>query len=143
MTSTVLRVSVVSCALALSLLEVRVSAYGQQNQIQRIAAKSGETIELHTVFAQANCRSTLLATPEVEVLDGPPEMTVSVKEEMVAVPAADCNKKIKGGVVIATIGEVKKPIEGKLTYRVKFKTKGPNNQLARTYYYSLFPGNPK
>ena len=137
MTSTILRVSAVSCALALSAAYDPVRA--QQEQIQRIAAKSGETIELHTVFAQANCRSTLLATPEVEVLDGPPELTISVKEQMIPVPAAGCYNKMKGGVVIATIGEVKKPIEGKLTYRVKFKTKDLNKQLAKAYYYSLFP----
>jgi hypothetical protein len=135
----ILRMSAMSCALALSLLPACVSVRAQQNQTQRIAAKSGETIELFPVFAQVNCRSILLATPEVEVLEGPPELTLSVREQMVPVPAADCHNKIKGGILIATIGEVKKPIEGKLTLRIKYKTKTVNNQVARTYYYSLFP----
>jgi hypothetical protein len=114
-------------------------AKAQQIQIQRIAAKSGETIELYPVWAQANCRSTLLVPPEVEVLEGPPELTFSVKEQMLRIPAAECPNKIKGGMVIVTVGDVKKAIEGKLTIRVKLKTKVLNNQLARTYYYSLFP----
>jgi hypothetical protein len=140
MKSIILRISVTSCVLALSLLATYLPVQAQQDQLQRIAAKSGESIELHTVFAQANCRSTLLATPEIEVLEGPPELTLSIKEEMVAAPITGCHNKLKGGVVIATIGDVKKPIEGKLTYRVKFKTKVKNNQLGKTYYYSLFPG---
>ena len=127
------------CVLALPLFVMSRAGEAQQNHIQRIAAKSGETIELYPVWAQARCRSTLLAIPEVEVLEGPPELTFSVREQMVLVRAADCPNKIKGGMVIVTVGDVKKPIEGKLTIRVKFKTKAVNNQLARTYYYSLFP----
>jgi len=139
MKSRILKTCAAICALALPLFATSGPAEAQQNLIQRIAAKSGETIELYPVWAQANCRSTLLATPEVEVLEGPAELTFSVREQMVAVPAAECHNKIKGGMVIATVGDVKKPIEGKLTIRVKFKTKVVNNQLARTYYYSLFP----
>ena len=40
---------------------------------------------------------------------------------------------------MAVIGKVDHPIEGKLTFRVKFKTKAVNNQQAYTYNYSLFP----
>jgi hypothetical protein len=136
---TILKPCAAICALALPFLLMSGAAEAQQNQIQRIAAKSGETIELYPVYAQVNCRSILLATPEIEVLDGPPELTFSVREQMVAVPAADCHNKIKGGMVIVAVGDVKKPIEGRLTVRVKFKTKVANTQGARTYYYSLFP----
>ena len=72
---------------ACAMLIACVSAQAQQNLTQRIAAKSGETIELFNVFAQVNCRSILLATPEVEVLEGPAELTLTVKEQMVPVPA--------------------------------------------------------
>jgi hypothetical protein len=117
-----------------------VSAQAQQNQTQRIAAKSGETIELFNVFAQVNCRSTLLATPEVEILEGPAELTLTVKEGMVPAPKFDCPNKLKGGTVMAVIGKIDHPIEGKLTFRVKYKTKVTNNsQQAFTYNYSLFP----
>ncbi len=124
---------------ACAMLIACVSAQAQQNLTQRIAAKSGETIELFNVFAQVNCRSILLATPEVEVLEGPAELTLTVKEQMVPVPRFDCPNKLKGGTVMAVIGKVDHPIEGKLTFRVKFKTKAVNNQQAYTYNYSLFP----
>jgi hypothetical protein len=122
-----------------AMLAACVSVQAQQNQTQRIAAKSGETIELFNVFAQVNCHSILLATPEVEVLEGPAELTLTVKEQMVPVPRFDCPNKLKGGTVLAVIGKIDHPIEGKLTFRVKFKTKAVNNQQAYTYNYSLFP----
>jgi hypothetical protein len=122
-----------------AMLVACVSAQAQQNQTQRIAAKSGETIELFNVFAQVNCRSILLATPEVEVLEGPAELALTVKEQMVPVPRFDCPNKLKGGTVLAVIGKVDHAIEGRLTFRVKFKTKTVNNQQAYTYNYSLFP----
>ena len=121
------------------LIAACLSAQAQQNLTQRIAAKSGETIELFNVFAQVNCRSILLATPEVEVLEGPAELTLTVKEQMVPVPKFDCPNKLKGGTIMAVIGKIDHPIEGKLTFRVKYKTKAVNNQVAHTFYYSLFP----
>ena len=116
-----------------------VSAQAQMNQTQRIAAKSGETIELLPISAWANCRSTLIAPPEVEVMQGPPEITVTAREQMVTMPALACPNKLKGAMLIVTVGQVKQPIEGKLTFRVKFKTKGGERQNAWNYNYSLFP----
>ena len=48
-----------------------------------IAAKSGETIEVKPVYGALHCRSILTRTPEVEVLQGPPELKLSVREDMV------------------------------------------------------------
>ncbi|MFY9640238.1 MAG: hypothetical protein ACLPJW_10685 [Rhodomicrobium sp.] len=139
MKSTIFRIAAASCALALSLFASSDLAQAQQPQIKRIAAKSGETVDLFTVFAQANCRSTLLETPQVEVLQGPPELTLSVREQIVAVPQFECHNKLKGGMVVATVGQVKQPIEGKLIFRVKFKTKVGESQNGHTFFYSLFP----
>ena len=47
-------------------------------QIRRIALKNGETTELGTVYWTSNCRSTMIGTPEVEILDGPPELTLTI-----------------------------------------------------------------
>jgi hypothetical protein len=99
MRPTILKLCAAICVLGLPFLVMSAAAEAQQNQIQRIAAKSGETIELYPVWAQANCRPTLLATPEVEVLEGPPELTFSVREQMVAVPVAECHDKIRDSAV--------------------------------------------
>ena len=49
-----------------------------------IALKSGESAELAQVYyIGANCKSLLRGTPAVEILDGPPGVTASIKEESV------------------------------------------------------------
>ena len=78
-----------------------------------------------------------MATPEVEVLQGPPEVKLSVREDMVTPP--NCSDKIKGGFVVATIGQVKQPTEAKLIFRVKYKTKDETRQTGHVYNVSLFP----
>jgi hypothetical protein len=105
---------------------------------QTIVAKSGETIDVMPVYgANRRCQSLLVAPPEVEVLQGPPELKLSVREDMVT--PSKCQNKVKGGFVVATIGEVKQPTEGKVTFRVKYKTKDGTRQSGHVYNVSLLP----
>src|SRR5262249_1523947 len=70
-----------SVALAVSSLLISVSGGGVQAQtiqfkVSEVALKSGESAELGDVFyVSASCKSLLKATPEVEILDGPPGVT--------------------------------------------------------------------
>jgi hypothetical protein len=73
------------------------------------------------------------------VLEGPPEIKVTVREEMVAPRRATCNDKIKGGVVVVTANDVKVRTEGKLTFRIKYKSKDGDRQTVHTYNVTLFP----
>ncbi len=123
-------------AIGLALLLSTVSAYAEE-EAKTIAAKSGETIDVMPVYGAAKCRSTLVATPEVEVLQGPPELKLSVREDMVS--ARNCPNKVKGGFVVATVGQIKQPVESKLTFRVKYKTKDGTRQTGHVYNVSLFP----
>ena len=77
--------------------------------------------------------------PQVEILEGPPEVTVTIKEGMVTPRRQSCPNKVAGGTVVATAKEVKEPIEAKLTYRVRYKTKDGDRQLGYVYTVSLFP----
>jgi hypothetical protein len=110
-----------------------------QNSPKSIALKNGESVDLMPVFGERNCRSTLTATPTAEVLEGPPEIKVTVREEMVAPRRATCNDKIKGGVVVVTANDVKVRTEGKLTFRIKYKSKDGDRQTVHTYNVTLFP----
>ncbi len=110
-----------------------------ENAPQSIAVKSGESVDLMPVFGEKNCRSILTETPTVEVLEGPPEVKVSVREEMVAPRRAACKDKIKGGVVVLTANGAKARTEGKLTFRVKYKGRDGERQTAHTYDVVLFP----
>ncbi len=109
-----------------------------EDEVKTLAAKGGETVDVMPVYGASKCRSTLVAPPEVEVLQGPPEVKLSVREDMVT--PRNCREKIKGGFVVATIGQVKQPTEGKLTFRVKYKTKDGTRQSGHVYNVSLFPG---
>jgi hypothetical protein len=110
-----------------------------QNSPKSIALKNGESVDLMPVFGERNCRSTLIAAPTAEMLEGPPEIKVTVREEMVAPRRATCKDKIKGGVVVVTANDVKARTEGKLTFRIKYKSKDGDRQTAHTYNVTLFP----
>jgi hypothetical protein len=111
-----------------------------QDSPKSIALKNGESVDLMPVFGEKNCRSILTATPTAEVLEGPPEIKVTVREEMVAPRRTTCKDKIKGGVVVVTANDVKTRTEGKLTFRIKYRSKDGDRQTAHTYNVTLFPG---
>jgi hypothetical protein len=110
-----------------------------QTNIQRIALKSGESVELGSVYWVTNCRSIVVGVPEVEVLEGPAELTLSIKEGMVNARRQNCAKPVPGGTLVATAKEIKAPMEAKLTFRVKYKTKDGDRQNSQIYNVSLFP----
>lgn len=121
-------------AFALPMLPARAAG----DDVKTLAAKGGESVDLMPVYGAHNCQSTLTATPEVEVLQGPPEVKLSVKEDMVT--PQKCKNKIKGGIVVASIAKIDKPVEGKLTFRVKYKANnGQARQTSHVYNVTLFP----
>jgi hypothetical protein len=108
-------------------------------QSRTLIIKNGETVELHKVFFIASCRSIMVGVPEVEVIDGPPEVTLSIKEGEVIPRDRNCAKPVAGGTLMATAKDIASPKQAKLTYRVKYKTKDGDRQTARVYELSLFP----
>jgi hypothetical protein len=111
-----------------------------ENPPRSIALKNGESVDLLPVYGEKNCRSILTETPKVEVLEGPPEVKITVREEMVAPRRAACKEKIKGGTVVATASDVKSRTEGKLTIRVNYKGSDGERKTAHTFNVTLFPG---
>jgi len=106
---------------------------------QAIALKSGESAELGSVWWVVNCRSIMLGLPEVEILEGPPGLTLSIRESMVLPRRLNCAAQVPGGILVATAKDVADPVQGKLTYRIKYKTKDGDRQTSNTYNVSLFP----
>jgi hypothetical protein len=115
------------------------AAADAQGEPPRVSLKSGETIELRNVFFTRNCRSILKETPVIEVLEGPEELTLTIKPAMVVPRSDNCSNPVAGGTVVATANDVKAPKEAKLTYRVKYKTLEGDRQISRVYMVSLFP----
>ena len=108
-------------------------------QTQRIALKSGESVTLGPVYWVVNCRSTMVGLPEIEILDGPAGLTLSLREAMVLPRRQNCPAKVAGALLTATASDIKEPIEAKLTYRLKYTTKDGDRQTSNIYGVSLFP----
>jgi hypothetical protein len=105
----------------------------------RIALKNGESIELGPVYWVSNCRSIMLGLPEVEILEGPPGVSLSIKEGMVLPRRQSCANQVPGGKVVLTANDITEPVVAKLTYRVKYKTKDGDRLRGVVYVVSLFP----
>jgi hypothetical protein len=112
-------------------------AYAQQQPA--IALKSGESAELQPVYWVINCASIVIGNPEVEILEGPAELTLEIKEGMVLPRRQNCAKEVPGGTLVATAKDVKESSQARLTYRIKFKTKAGDRQESHVYSVSLFP----
>jgi hypothetical protein len=108
-------------------------------QNSTVAIKGDESVELHTVYWVINCRSIMIGLPEIEVLEGPPQVTLSMKKDMVLPRRQGCANKVPGGILIATAKGVQEPMEAKLTYRLKYKTKDGDRPRGYTKRLSLFP----
>jgi hypothetical protein len=124
--------------LAAAILAIVLSSGGAIAQ-ERIALKSGESVELGPVYWVANCRSIMIGLPDVEVLEGPAELALSIKEGMVLPRRQNCANRVAGGTLVVTAKDVKEPIETRLAYRLKYKTKDGDRVRGNVYRVSLYP----
>src|SRR5258708_7222996 len=99
----------------------------------RLALKNGETVELDVVYWVSQCRSIMTGLPEVEVLEGPQQVTLTVNEGMVLPRRQNCANKVSGGTLVMTAKGVTEALEAKLTYRLKYKTKDGDRQRSQSY----------
>ena len=116
------------------------SAHAQTANAQNIAIKSGETLELQSVYFVQNCRSAAIAKPEAEILEGPPDVMVTVKEGDVVPRAQGCSNKIRGGTLFLTAPyEIDDSGVTRLVIRVKYKTRDGDRTQSLVYNLSLIP----
>src|SRR4051812_47366621 len=93
--------------------------------------KSGQSDVVQLVYQVVNCASIVVGNPEVEVLDGPNELTLEIKKGNVLPRALwgvsgmgqNCRKLVPGGTLVATVKEVTERKDATLRYRIKYKTK--------------------
>jgi hypothetical protein len=125
-----------------SIVAIFLSAADAQAQqpVQRITLKSGETVELRNFFYIVNCQSIMIGSPQLDVLEGPDEVSVSLNEHTLLPRTQNCAKPVPGGSVVATAKEVTDRKDVKLTIRLKFNTKVGQRQDSSSYLVSLFPG---
>ena len=124
-------------AIGVALFLSSAAAHGQNTL--RVALKNGESVDIGPVYFITNCKSIVIGRPEVEILEGPPEVTVSIREEMVLPRVQNCAQKVPGGTVVLTAKDLTASKEAKITYRVKYKTKDGDRQRGVVVNVPLFP----
>jgi hypothetical protein len=142
----VLKSTAVVLAIQLGLAACLVAALGaataqaQALNVPSIAIKSGETLELGPVYFVQTCRSIMLAKPEAEILEGPPGVTVTVKEGDVVPRSLGCANKVKGGTLFLTAPQqIEDDGVARLVVRVNFKTKDGDRKQSLIVNLSLIP----
>ena len=123
-----------------ALLALIIGRADAQAQKSRVALKSGEEVELSSIYYVSNCRSIMIGLPEVEILEGSAELSVAIKEEQVVPRKFGCANKVPGGKLILTAkGSVTEKKEVDLIWRLKYKIKEGDRQTSGTYIVTLFP----
>jgi hypothetical protein len=111
-----------------------------QFDVDDVALRNGESVEFGDVYLiGANCRSLLTATPEVEVMDGPPGVTVSIKQAMVVPRYHGCGKPVTGGKMLFFASNVEDYSYTRMVLRVTYKTRSGNVQRSQHVNVTLFP----
>ena len=116
-----------------------VTGFGSGLALAQIALKSGETADLGVLYYISNCKSILKATPGAEIIDGPPGVSVSVREEMVLPRRQNCAKRVAGGTLVISAKDIEDESFTRLTVRITYKTKDGDRKLSQVYKIALFP----
>jgi hypothetical protein len=107
---------------------------------EAIALKSGETAEIGNLFWVANCRSLLKGAMTVEILEGPSDVTASIRDQKIIPHKYNCAKPVEGGVLLLTAPkEIKARTQAKVTLRVKYPTADGERQNSRDVDLTLIP----
>ena len=104
-----------------------------------IALKSGESTEVGDLYWVVNCRSLLKGTPEAEVVDGPPGVSVAVGEAMVLPRYQKCANRVPGGRLVITAKDIEEPSYTPLTIRITYRTLDGDRKFSHVYNLSLVP----
>jgi len=123
-----------------ALLALIIGRADAQAQKSRVALKSGEEVELSSIYYVSNCRSIMIGLPEVEILEGSAELSVAIKEEQVVPRKFGCANKVPGGkLILSAEASATEKKEVDLIWRLKYKTKEGDRQTSGTYIVTLFP----
>jgi hypothetical protein len=104
-----------------------------------VAIKSGETLDLGEIYWVSHCRSLLKEIPTVEILEGPPQVSATIKEAMVLPRSQGCAKKVSGGMLTLSAKDVDDPSFTRLTLRILYKTRDGDRKFSQIVNLQLVP----
>jgi len=104
-----------------------------------LAIKNSETLEVMPLYYHTGCKSLLTKPPSAEILDGPPQLSVSVKEKQVLARAQQCAKPISGGILQITAKDVTDLATSTVIVRIKYTTKDGDRFRSETLRVTMVP----
>jgi hypothetical protein len=131
--------SVAAACAALTFSAGPARAQSWQTNAFSVALKSGESNELMDLYFVANCKSLLVAPPEVTILDGPQGITASAPEAMVVPRFQQCAKRVKGAKLVLTAGQIEDQSNTLITLRIRLKTVDGVRERSLSGVIQLFP----
>jgi hypothetical protein len=129
-----------SFALASFLANGIANAQTIQASVRNIVLKNGETTEFGDLWLiSRDCKSLMMSTPEVEVVDGPPGVIVEVRPAKVVPRSASCANPIAGGKLFMAAKGVEEYSNSTMILRITYKTRSGDRQFAKHVKVTLFP----
>ena len=113
--------------------------FASATSAQEFSLKSNENVDLNPVYWVSNCQSLLKSFVGVDVLEGPPGITLAIRDEEVLPRRQHCPNKVLGGTVVASVKGVPVKASGTLKYRVRYNTANGVQQSNHTVQMSLYP----
>ena len=117
-------------------------AGGQESSLKSFSLRSGESVDLGPTYwiRLSDCVSMLAAFAGVDVLEGSPEVTLSIREQEVHPRQQNCqDNRVPGGVVVATAKDVQARSSSVLKYRVRYNTREGLTQSSHSVQLNLYP----
>ncbi len=122
-----------------TLLSIALSMGAASAYAEEISLKAGESVDLGAVYWIQNCQSILKGFGSVDLLEGPPGIDLTIREENVTARRQNCPNKVPGGTVVLTAKEVQSKFSGVLKYRVRYKTEDGDRQSSHSKNIALYP----
>jgi hypothetical protein len=120
--------------LAIALLFGSAPAHAQDYSI-----KSHETIELFSVYWISNCKSILKSFAGIDKLEGPDQISLSLKPGRVYAHRQRCAAPVNGATVMVKSGTLAQQTHSKLVFRVRYNTVDGLRQSTHTVMLDLYP----
>ncbi|HEX2114967.1 MAG TPA: hypothetical protein VHM01_11235 [Alphaproteobacteria bacterium] len=104
-----------------------------------ISIRNGESVDLGAVYWQYRCESIFLRFYGIDLLEGPPGLSLSIRPGRVWAQRQNCPRPLDGGTVVLTAKDVKERFEGTIHYRVRYDTKDGDKQSTHSRKIVVFP----
>jgi hypothetical protein len=108
--------------------------------VRDIVLKNGETTEFADLwYISRDCKSLMTGTPGVEVMEGPPGVSVEIRPAQVVPRSVSCANPIAGGKLFIAAQRVEEYSRSTMVLRVTYKTRNGDRQKAEHISVTLFP----